>query len=272
MPSGRGDAPGLRIGASSWSAPSWVGVFYPAGTPPGGYLAHYAREFDTVEIDATFYGIPEARTVDGWRERTPPGFLFSAKVPQSITHERMLEGCEAEMAEFVGVMDRLGEKLGPLLLQFRYFRREELPDPGPFLERLERCLPGLPGGHRYVVEVRNKSLLTERLLDALRRHDVALAFIDHPWFFDIGQLMRRTGSRTTDFAYVRWLGDRHGIERRTTTWDRLIVDRSAEMGRWVPAIRTLMEEGRSVYGYFNNHYAGHAIGSIRLFHEVWSRA
>jgi uncharacterized protein YecE (DUF72 family) len=264
-------APGtaLRVGASSWSAPSWEGVFYPQGTPPARWIEFYASRYDSVEIDATFYRIPDARTVDAWRDRTPPGFLFAAKVPQVITHEKMLEGCVDEMNAFVRVMDRLGDRLGPLLLQFRYFRKAELPDPAPFLDRLERFLPALPGGHRFAVEVRNKGLLTERLFDMLRRHRAALAFIDHPWFARIDDLMRRPVARTADFMYLRWLGDRHGIEKRTTSWDRLIVDRTADMGRWIPAIHTMLAERRSVYGYFNNHYAGYAVGSIDLFLSLW---
>ena len=261
----------LRLGASSWSAPSWEGVFYPPGTPAGAYLEHYARHFDTVEIDATFYRAPEARTVDGWRDRTPPGFLFAAKFPQSITHEKLLVDAGVETVEFVRVMERLGDKLGPLLLQFRYFRKAELPSPEPFLDLLERFLPALPTGPRYAVEVRNRSLLTERLFDALRRSRVALAFIDHPWFATVEEVMRRRRARTADFAYVRWLGDRKEIESRTTSWDRLIVDRTPEMRRWIPAVRTLLAEGRSVFGYFNNHYAGHAVGSIRLFRDLWEK-
>src|SRR6058998_3291833 len=145
--------PRLRIGASSWSAPSWEGVFYPTGTRPGDYLAHYAGRLDTVEVDATFYGIPGDRMVDGWRELTPPGFLFAAKFPRSITHERLLSDCAQECGTFLKAMDRLGDKLGPLLLQFRYFRRDEFPDPKPFLDRLEVFLAGLPRGRRYAVEV-----------------------------------------------------------------------------------------------------------------------
>jgi uncharacterized protein YecE (DUF72 family) len=167
-------------------------------------------------------------------------------------------------------MEGLGDRLGPLLLQFRHFRKAEMPDPAPFLDRLERFLPSLPAGPRYAVEVRNRNLLTARLFDMLSRHRVALAFIDHPWFARIDELMRRPEARTTDFAYVRWLGDRHGIEKITTTWDRLIVDRAREMGRWIPALRTLAAENRTVYGYFNNHYAGYAVGSIRLFRETWA--
>src|SRR5262249_11308692 len=149
----------LRVGASSWSAPSWVGTFYPPGTAPAEYLARYATRYDTVEVDATFYGIPGERMVDGWRDRTPPRVLFAAKFPQVITHEKLLEGCASETLEFLRVMDRLGDKLGPLLLQFRYFRREEFPDPNPFIDRLERFLPSLPRGRRYAVEVRNKNFV-----------------------------------------------------------------------------------------------------------------
>jgi uncharacterized protein YecE (DUF72 family) len=261
--------PPLRIGASSWSAPSWEGVFYPKGALPADYLPHYAAEFDTVEVDATFYRIPSARMVDAWRERTPDGFLFAAKVPQVITHEKMLEGCRTEMGEFLEVMGRLGNKLGPLLFQFRYFKQAEYPEADPFIDRLEGFLPGLPEGFRFAVEVRNKRFVTKRLLDLLRRHRVALALIDHPWFHRIDHLMAREEVLTADFAYLRWLGDRFKIEEQTKSWDHLILDRGREMELWIPAVRRMLGEGRAVYGYFNNHYAGYAVGSIRLFREMW---
>ncbi len=259
----------LYIGTSSWSAPSWEGVFYPRGTPPGEYLSFYATRFDTVEIDATFYRIPSAAMVDGWRERTPAGFRFAAKMPQVVTHEKGLVDCGEECAAFFKVMERLGDKLGPLLLQFRYFRKDELPVPDPFLDRLAAFLPTLPAQLRFAVEVRNKSLVTPRLLEALARHRVALAFIDHPWFHRIGALAGRDGILTGDFAYLRWLGDRRGIEAKTTTWDRLIVDRTREMGEWIPAMRDILRTGRTIHGYFNNHYAGYAVGSIERFRERW---
>ncbi len=262
----------LRIGASSWSAPSWEGVFYPPGAPPSDYLAHYASRFDTVEVDATFYRIPDERMVDAWRERTPPGFVFAAKFPQVITNEKLLEGCAQECLAFVRVMDRLGDKLGPLLLQFRYFRKEEFPDPNPFIDRLERFLPSLPRDRRYAVEVRNKTFVTARLLDVLRLNRAALALIDHPWFFGVDQVMKKGDVLTADFAYIRWLGDRKGIEARTTRWDRMIVDRRRDLRRWIPALRGLLGRGTTIYGYFDNHYAGYAVGSIELFREMWQEA
>lgn len=261
--------PGLRLGSSSWSAPSWEGAFYPAGMESSATLGFYARQFDTVEIDATFYRTPTAKMVEAWRDRTPPGFLFAAKVPQVITHEKILESCGEELGSFLRVMESLGDKLGPLLLQFRYFRKDEFPVPGPFLERLERFLPALPSGMRFAVEVRNKSFVTDRLLDLLRRYRVALVLLDHPWFYRVDQLLKKPGALTAEFCYVRWLGDRRAIEAKTTRWDALIVDRSKEMRGWIEALRPIVES-RPVVGYFNNHYAGYAIGSIRRFREMWA--
>jgi uncharacterized protein YecE (DUF72 family) len=80
--------PNLRLGTSSWSSEDWVGTFYPPGTPPADFLPEYAKHFDTVEVDSTFYRSPSRSMVKNWRERTPPGFVFAAKVPQVITHEK----------------------------------------------------------------------------------------------------------------------------------------------------------------------------------------
>ncbi len=107
---------------------------------------------------------------------------------------------------------------------------------------------------------------------SLRRHRLALALIDHPWFFGVEQLLKKGDVLTADFSYVRWLGDRRGIEARTDRWDRLIVDRRRDLGRWVPAIRSLLGRGATVYGYFNNHYAGYAIGSIGMFRDLWGES
>ena len=89
--------------------------------------------------------------------------------------------------------------------------------------------------------------------------------------FGIDEILKKGDVLTTDFAYIRWLGDRKGIEERTQRWDRLIIDRTRDMGRWIPNIRRLIDEGTTVYGYFNNHYAGYGIGSIRLFREMWDQ-
>src|SRR5215467_5597931 len=100
----------LRIGTSAFSDKGWVGTFYPKGTQPGEFLSHYASRFKTVELDTTYYAIPPASTVEGWNRKTPADFVFSAKMPQVITHEKVLVDCESELREFLDVMSKLGGK------------------------------------------------------------------------------------------------------------------------------------------------------------------
>src|SRR5277367_3088890 len=113
----------IHLGTSAFTAAGWEGAFYPAGMKPAEYLTYYATKFDTVEVDSTFYRTPAASTVTGWNRKTPEGFIFAAKVPQEITHEKVLLDCDEELKEFVRVMELLGDKLGPMLFQFPYFNR-----------------------------------------------------------------------------------------------------------------------------------------------------
>jgi uncharacterized protein YecE (DUF72 family) len=263
--------PRLHLGTSSFSHPSWVGPFYAPGTKPGDFLAHYGRRYETVEIDATFYRIPSAAQVRSWASKVPEGFRIAAKVPQVITHEKLLLDAEDDLKAFLGAMEEAGDRLGPMLFQFPYFRRDAFASAAPFLARLEPVLASLPRGRRFAVEVRNKTWVAEPLLSLLRAHGVAYALIDHPWMPPVEKLLEGPDPITADFAYVRWLGDRHAIEARTESWEQLILDRAAEMERWVTALAAILERNIEVFGYFNNHYAGHAPGSIALLREVWRR-
>jgi uncharacterized protein YecE (DUF72 family) len=263
--------PNLRLGTSSWSCQDWVGVFYPAGTASADFISEYAKHFDAVEVDSTFYRTPSAAMVRNWRARTPAGFLVAAKFPQVITHEKVLVDCAGELLEFLKTMDLLGEKLGPLLLQFPYFNKQAFPQGRDFLARLSTFLEQLPRGHAYAIELRNKYWISDQLLDLLRTKNIALALIDHPWMTPIHELVAKRDVVTADFAYLRWLGDRKGIEELTKRWDAVIVDRTREMETWIPIIRMLLKRGINLLGFFNNHYAGFGPGSIKLFHEVWQR-
>jgi uncharacterized protein YecE (DUF72 family) len=261
----------LRLGTSSWSSEDWVGGFYPPGTSSADFISQYAKHFDTVEIDSTFYRSPSASMVMNWRARTPPGFLFAAKFPQVITHQKVLVDCAPELLEFLKTMDLLGDKLGPLLLQFPYFNKQAFPQAQDFLARLSKFLDQLPAGRAYSLELRNKYWINARLLDLLRQKKVSLALIDHPWMTPIDKLCAKQEVVTADFVYLRWLGDRKGIEEKINHWDRVIVDRTREMETWIPIIRGLLKRGVNILGFFNNHYAGFAPGSIKLFYEVWER-
>jgi len=261
--------PSLRLGTSAFTAAGWAGSFYPANLKPAEYLGYYAQHFDTVEVDSTFYRIPSASMVKNWSARTPQGFLFAAKFPQTITHEKVLEDCNAEVRGFLSTMDLLGEKLGPLLIQFPYFNKKVFPSVKDFLLRLKPFLAKLPKGQRFAVEVRNKNWLGAELYDVLRQRGVALALIDHPWMPRPTEILAKGDPITADFTYIRWLGDRKGIEEETKSWDWTIVDRRRELEEWVEVCRKFNQRRISILAFANNHYAGHAPATVRLLWELW---
>jgi uncharacterized protein YecE (DUF72 family) len=261
----------VRVGTSAFTAAGWVGSFYPKDLKPGDYISCYAQHFDTVEVDSTFYRIPSATTTRQWYAKTPKDFLFAAKVPQTITHEQCLMDCEDEFKKFLAAMEPLGEKLGPLLFQFPYFNRQAFPTVDGFLNRLRPFLGKLPKGYRFAVEIRNKNWLVPKFLDALREHRVALALVDHPWMPRPAELLRTVQPITADFTYIRWLGDRKGIEEQTKTWDKVVVDRSQDLLEWVNVCFRFNGRGVAVFAYANNHYAGHAPATVRLFWQLWQQ-
>lgn len=261
----------FRLGTSSWTGDGWVGSFYPAASKPQEFLPIYAQSFDTVEIDSTFYRIPSAKTVQQWKERTPKGFTFAAKIPQSITHEKMLVDVHKDLNAFLKVMDLLGEKLGPLLFQFPYVNRQKFRSLGFFLERLEPLLKQLPEDHQWVVEIRNRNWLQEKLYTVLKRYGVALALVDHAWMPRPSELFESGNLITADFTYVRWLGDRKGIEERTKVWNKTIIDRTEDLREWVKLLSAVSRQVKIIYTFSNNHFSGYAPDTVELFKRLWSQ-
>jgi uncharacterized protein YecE (DUF72 family) len=256
----------LRIGTSSFSAEGWVGPFYPRGTQPRDFLSYYATKFDTVEVDSTFYGTPSIATVQGWSKKSPKGFVFAAKVPRVITHDKVLVDCDAEFNQFIEVMDNLGDKLGPLLLQFSFFNTSVFPGVNDFLARLRPFLKNLPKDHQFAVEIRNKHWLVPQFIETLREHRVALALIDQSWMPRPREWFEKLDPITADFTYVRWLGDRKAIEEQTKVWNKLVVDRSAELQEWANMLGKLKVP---IYVYANNHYAGYSPETVEMFRNLW---
>jgi uncharacterized protein YecE (DUF72 family) len=260
--------PLLRLGTSSFTAEGWEKTFYPQGTEARDYLTYYATQFNTVEVDATYYRIPALSTVMGWYAKTPPGFLFALKTPQEITRERVLVDADAVMTEFLRVTEPLGEKLGVILLQFPYFNKKTFKAPAEFLSRLKPFLEKLPSQPRFAVEIRNKYWLGPPLFDLLRKHNISLALIDHPWMPRPREWFAKGDPLTTDFAYIRWLGDRKGIEEVTKVWDRTVVDRTSDLAEWVEACRKFLKQKIRVFAFANNHYGGHAPDTLKLFEKL----
>jgi uncharacterized protein YecE (DUF72 family) len=247
----------LRLGTCGWNYDAWVGPFYPIRTRPADFLRTYARAFDTVEVDSTFYAIPPAKTVRGWASRVGDGFEFALKLPQEITHELRLRSSEELCKRFFDVSRELGKKLGPILIQLG-------PDFGPSeLPALASFLPTLPADLRFAIEFRQKGWIHEGLLALLAEHHVALALVDARW------IPRRTMTMlaerpTADFAYIRWMGP----DRDLVDYSRIQVDRRKELEAWMKAIAILAPKVRVSYGYVNNHFAGHSPATVRMIQEM----
>ncbi len=258
---------GIHLGTSSFTAAGWESSFYPAGMKPAEYLTYYATKFDTVEVDSTFYRAPSPSTVEGWARKTPDNFIFAVKVPQAITHEKILADCNDEFKQFVSTMEILGGKLGPMLFQFPYFNRSVFTSGAQFIARLKPFLEKLPKDHKFAIEIRNKNWLDAAFAQLLRDHGVALALQDQSWMplpsaykFD---------PITTDWTYIRWLGDRKEIENITKTWDKVVADRTSQLISWVDFCHQIVKRGVTIFAYANNHYAGHAPATIKLFEKLW---
>ena len=259
--------PPILLGTSSFTAAGWEGSFYPKGMRPSDYLAFYAERFETVEVDSTFYACPSPGTVANWAARTPEGFVFSVKVPQVITHEKILVGCDADLNEFLNTMGLLGKKLGPIVFQFPFFNRSAFRDRHEFLDRLVPFLRKLPTAYRFAIEIRNRTWLDAEFANLLRDQRVALVLQDRAWMPSPSEL--NFDPITADWTYVRWLGDRKDIEKQTLNWDKTVVDRTHELSSWIDYCYLVMKRGVLIYAYANNHYAGHAPATIKQFQSLW---
>src|SRR5918911_5013460 len=173
-----------HVGCQGWNYDDWVTppaaapVFYPHGTRAAGMLKLYARAFETVEVDSTFYAVPAAATVEQWARRTPPHFTFALKLPQAITHEAGLRaGSEEVLARFCAVARRLGDKLGPVLVQLP----PQFEATAENVAALERFLPRLPRDMRFAVEFRHGAWAQGEIAALLARHGVAVALVEGQW-------------------------------------------------------------------------------------------
>lgn len=273
------DETSIRFGCSSFSSDDWVGPFYPKGSVPRDYLRLYAQHFDTVEVDATYYAIPRPQVVDGWVDKTPEGFLLSAKFPKSICHAGegpMPDGTKVlvpdathgERDAFLEVMARMGDRLGPLVLQFPYFSKAVFSEAKVFFDRLEKFIEDLPAEFEYAVEIRNRTWVGPDLAHLLRRHRVSMVLVDQAWMPHGDEVEQQFDVVTGPQVYVRLLGDRKEIEAITKTWDTEVIDRRERLKRWATFCSRHVRQGHPTLVYVNNHYAGHAPTTVRRLMEM----
>jgi len=228
----------IFIGTSGWHYKHWLnGVFYPAGTSGPGLFEFYARHFNTVEINNSFYRLPTAKTFDNWRESSPHDFLFAVKASRFITHMKKLKDPKNSSDKFFLVAERLEEKLGPILFQ--------LPPRWKLnVERLAEFLESLPVEHKYVFEFREESWLVPEVFGLLRKHSAALCIHD---FAD----MKIPNEITTDFTYIRFHGP-----TSAKYWGSYST---SQLQTWADRINGWRDDLSAVYVYFNNDPEGAAV-------------
>jgi uncharacterized protein YecE (DUF72 family) len=250
----------FRIGCSSWTSPAWTGRFYPPGTPDGQRLPLYARAFDTVEVDATYYAAPSPSMVRGWARRTPDSFRFALKMPRDLLDPKHPER-DGSVAPFVDSARGLGEKLGPILLQFApWFRAPKAPGGGTAAFLAHR-LDTLPPGPRYAVELRERGWFegpTGRWLEEELRSRAIASCWSSLTYVEVPPLT------TVDWVYLRFIGDHETIP--ADQHGEVRVDRRSEMERWIDRVRAATPAHAFVF--FNNHFEGYGPASANRFREA----
>jgi uncharacterized protein YecE (DUF72 family) len=225
------------IGCSGWNYRDWRGAFYPEGLPARRWLEHYAQNFDTVEVNNTFYRLPSRSAVEGWAAQTPDGFLLAVKASRYLTHMKRLTDTGRGVERFYERIEPLIEarKLGPVLWQL----------PGNFArddERLATALEQLPSG-RHCFEFRHGSWFCEDVYALLRGHGVALVIGDHP------ERPFQTHELTADWTFVRLHYGHRG--RGGNYSDSELESWKQRIARWRASVE--------VFAYFNNDWNAYAV-------------
>lgn len=246
----------VLIGTSGWSYPHWRGRFYPRNLRHASQLEYYAEHFDSVEINSTFYRLPERKMLRTWHDAVPGDFIFAVKASRFITHMKKLNAPARALGSFFRRIEALRDKLGPVLFQLP-------PRWHCNGERLASFLSSLSGDFRYAFEFRDTSWLTQEIYDLLARHGAALCFYELAGY-------RSPIVVTSKLIYIRLHGPDGPYQGR--------YNRRA-LTRWGEMIRTWSAEGRSVCCYFDNDQLGYAalnarelsdlVGGRKTSHKNW---
>jgi uncharacterized protein YecE (DUF72 family) len=237
----------ITVGTSGWSYDHWDGVLYRHGLPAGERLARYVEEFDTVELNASFYRWPPPARFARWRERLPPGFVMSVKAPRGLTHARRLYGPEAWIDRIAAGWHELRERRGLLLVQLA-------PDQARDDERLDYFLRRLPDWLPVGVELRHPSWHVDEVFAMLERRGVAYCVMS-------GAGLPCVLRATAPTVYVRLHGpDHHHLYGGSYS--------DADLAWWAERARQWQEDGRDVLLYFNNDGDGNAVRNARTLRDL----
>jgi uncharacterized protein YecE (DUF72 family) len=243
----------IRVGCSGWSYEDWVGPFYPKQAKPKDYLRLYSSVFSAVEIDSSFYRIPNATMVSQWNKNSPEGFVFSPKFPKKVTHDFKLENAGSTVSFFYKSSAGLGDKLGPIVVQlppsFKY-------DKG--FSVLEKFITSdlKTNVFRHAIEFRHKSWFRDDVYKLLESNNVSFCW-------SITQYVTTPTKVTSDFIYTRMVG-----ERDITKFNETQKDRSKLMNEMSQAVKSSIGSVDDAFVFFNNHFAGFGPESVNEFKRL----
>jgi uncharacterized protein YecE (DUF72 family) len=250
----------IRLGTSGFSYDDWIGPVYPEDLPRWGWLGYYAKQFDTVELNVTYYRIPELKIVSGWINKTPEDFLFTVKAHRSITHERKAP----DFAAFRAAVEPLLEegRLAAILAQFPH-SFHPTNENTEYLQVLREGLRDLP----VVIEFRGSKWVSEATFSLLEGLQFGFCCVDEP---ELPGLMPPTVRSTSDIAYVRfhgrnadkWWQHDHAWERYDYSYEE------EELKEWKPRIEALHAESPLTLVYANNHYRGQSVETLRKLEKI----
>jgi uncharacterized protein YecE (DUF72 family) len=254
----------IRLGTSGFSYDDWVGSVYPQDLPRWQWLPYYANEFDTVELNVTYYRLVSSKVASGWVARTPADFSFSVKAHRSLTHERVEPDFQAYRESLAPIIE--AGKLACILAQFPHSFHPTKPNRD-YLVHLREGLTDLP----VVVEFRDSAWVSDETFELLEAHDLGFCCVDEP---PLRGLMPAVARATSSVAYVRfhgrnadkWWQHEHAWER----YDYMYTD--SELSEWLPRLRDLDAIAPLTLVYANNHYRGQSVETLRMLNRLLSAA
>ncbi|KAB2891397.1 MAG: DUF72 domain-containing protein [Desulfobulbaceae bacterium] len=282
----------IRIGTCSWKYTSWEGLVY-SREKERNFLTQYSRRYSTVEVDQWFWSLfdknvpalPRAETVREYAEAVPADFIFSIKVPNSITlthHYLKPKGAALVanphflstglMEHFLMAIEPLGDHIGPLMFQFEYLNKQKMGSLHRFLEMFEVFRQGLPEGYRYCIEIRNSNWLRSEYFDFLAEHKLGHVFLQGYYMPPIFGTYWKFKDKLVDPVVIRMHGgDRKDIEERTGNhWDQIVDPRDSELAELAKMVRDLRQHNHDIFINVNNHYEGSAPKTIERIEALLS--
>ncbi len=256
----------ILVGTAGYSYDDWIGPFYPDSTSKRDFLNFYAQQFSLVEVNYTYYRMPNARTLAAMSRNTGSDFQFIIKANSAMTHQR--DASPADFAQFADALEPLQEvdKLGGVLAQFPYSFHANSQNVD-YLHRFRELLPALP----VVIEFRNRKWVTKKTFEFLRGLDFGFCCVDQPRF---DSLVPPVAEVTSDIGYLRFHGRNYQKWfNHDEAWERYdYLYSEEELGEWIDKVADMTQQAETVYVVFNNHYQGQAIQNALQFTEMLQNA